>query len=34
MMHAVPSERYEVDPELARALEIIFVLHLGERQGF
>ena len=33
MMFAVPSERYEVDPELARALEIIFVLHLDHEQN-
>jgi citrate synthase len=29
----VPSERYEVDPELAKALEIIFVLHLDHEQN-
>jgi citrate synthase len=30
---AVPCERYEVDPELARALEIIMVLHLDHEQN-
>lgn len=30
---AVPSERYEVDPELAKALEIIFILHLDHEQN-
>jgi citrate synthase len=29
----VPSERYEVDPELAKALEIIFILHLDHEQN-
>ncbi|KAL4521631.1 hypothetical protein Ndes2437B_g07799 [Nannochloris sp. 'desiccata'] len=33
MMFAVPSERYEVDPELARALEIVFILHLDHEQN-
>lgn len=33
MMFAVPCERYEVDPELARALEIIFILHLDHEQN-
>ncbi|PRW59347.1 citrate (Si)-synthase [Chlorella sorokiniana] len=33
MMFAVPSERYEVDPELAKALEIIFILHLDHEQN-
>ena len=32
-MYAVPSERYEVDPELAKALEIIFILHLDHEQN-
>ncbi|EFN57587.1 hypothetical protein CHLNCDRAFT_143270 [Chlorella variabilis] len=32
-MLAVPSERYEVDPELAKALEIIFILHLDHEQN-
>ena len=30
---AVPAERYEVDPELAKALEIIFILHLDHEQN-
>ena len=30
---AVPSERYEVDPELAKALEIIFIVHLDHEQN-
>lgn len=29
----MPSERYEVDPELAKALEIIFILHLDHEQN-
>ncbi|KAK2077381.1 hypothetical protein QBZ16_004226 [Prototheca wickerhamii] len=33
MMFAVPCERYEVDPELAKALEIIFILHLDHEQN-
>jgi len=33
MMFAVPSAKYEVDPELARALEIIFILHLDHEQN-
>lgn len=32
-LSAVPSERYEVDPELAKALEIIFILHLDHEQN-
>lgn len=32
-IYAVPSERYEVDPELAKALEIIFILHLDHEQN-
>lgn len=33
MMFAVPCEKYDVDPELARALEIIFILHLDHEQN-
>lgn len=33
MMNAVPSQRYEVDIQLARALEIIFILHLDHEQN-
>ena len=29
----MPAERYEVDPELAKALEIIFILHLDHEQN-
>ena len=33
MMFALPTERYEVHPELARALEIILILHMDHEQN-
>lgn len=33
MMFAVPCEKYEVDPEAAKALELIFILHLDHEQN-
>ena len=33
MMFALPTERYEVQPELARALEIILILHMDHEQN-
>jgi citrate synthase len=33
MMFSTPCERYEVDAELAAALETIFVLHLDHEQN-
>ena len=33
MMFAVPSERYEVDPLLARALEVIMIVHMDHEQN-
>lgn len=33
MMFAVPSERYVVDPVLARALEVILILHMDHEQN-
>ena len=29
----VPSERYEVDPLLARALEVILIVHMDHEQN-
>ena len=29
----VPSERYEVDPLLARALEVILIIHMDHEQN-
>lgn len=33
MLFSVPTEKYEIDPELARALEIILVLHMDHEQN-
>ncbi|KDD72938.1 citrate synthase [Helicosporidium sp. ATCC 50920] len=33
MMFSVPCEHYDIDPELARALDIIFILHLDHEQN-
>ena len=33
MMFAVPCEKYEVEPEAAKALELIFILHLDHEQN-
>lgn len=33
MMFAVPTERYEVDPLLARALEVIMIVHMDHEQN-
>ena len=33
MMFSVPTERYEVDPVLSRALEIILILHMDHEQN-
>lgn len=33
MMHALPSERYEVDPLLARALEVVMIVHMDHEQN-
>ena len=33
MMFAVPAERYEVDPEVARALDRLFILHADHEQN-
>ncbi|DBA92912.1 hypothetical protein WJX79_000420 [Trebouxia sp. C0005] len=33
MMFSVPTERYEVDPLLSRALEIILILHMDHEQN-
>ena len=33
MMFAVPSEHYEVDPLLARALEVIMIVHMDHEQN-
>ena len=33
MMFAVPAEQYEVDPEMARALDLLFVLHADHEQN-
>ena len=33
MLFAVPTEKYVIDPELARALEIILVLHMDHEQN-
>ena len=33
MMFSLPSERYEVDPVLSRALEVILILHMDHEQN-
>ena len=33
MLFSVPTEKYVIDPELARALEIILVLHMDHEQN-
>ncbi|HEY8338469.1 MAG TPA: citrate synthase [Egibacteraceae bacterium] len=33
MMFAVPAEPYEVDPEMAKALDLLFVLHADHEQN-
>ena len=33
MMFSVPTERYDVDPVLSRALEIILILHMDHEQN-
>ncbi|KAK9804626.1 hypothetical protein WJX73_000854 [Symbiochloris irregularis] len=33
MMFAVPTERYEVDPVLERAMEVILILHMDHEQN-
>ena len=33
MLFSVPSEEYVMDPELARAMEIILVLHMDHEQN-
>ena len=33
MLFSLPTERYEVDPVLSRALEIILILHMDHEQN-
>ncbi len=33
MLFAVPSEKYTIDPEMARAMELILVLHMDHEQN-
>eukprot|EP00891_Asterochloris_glomerata_P004678 jgi/Astpho2/4678/e_gw1.00067.398.1_t len=33
MMFAIPSEKYQVDPVMARALEVILILHMDHEQN-
>ena len=33
MLFSLPTERYEVDPVLSRALEIILILHIDHEQN-
>lgn len=33
MMFSLPSERYQVDPVLSKALEVILILHMDHEQN-
>ena len=33
MMFSLPTERYEVDPVLSKALEVILILHMDHEQN-